>query len=369
MSRLYLNIRPNDIQSLIKHFVKKTGVECRHSSKDKADYLDEHILSSRLTPPVAIGAQLDILLRVMCRWAVINYPWTSDVGEIFDIIKEKLSSKNSFVCSAEDLEKVLSIQYDQTSKRSRGSSYVIYEDLKRHVQSVWENIYVPIFQELQNPSTKWLTMFIYPTAYLTQQCPLLFEEQFKSFTEEIEFCLAVKKEQWNSRAKTHLDKGLLQYLVESMKGKSFDEGIRFIVNRSNLWRVIGVFLSFYFKIFPTLVNTANTVLLCYFLTYQCFYGNVMDYRMPSDIRHDMADLCSSYQEHYDSFVRAELKLLIENEDLVKECGIYFGIYEPPVEENEVTNKNNKRRGLIPDEDDEVVVTEPQEETADFKRLV
>lgn len=355
MSTLFMEVFPQDLIASIEYFTKKTGVECRAAGAAKAEYLDEHIVSSKHTPPVGIGVQWDQLLRVMCRWAIMYNPWCDDIDVIFDIIKEKLSKPGIELCSAQAVESVMKLYYPPSKRKTSGSTYVIFEDLRRHVQSTWEVIYVPLFMEIKNPSDKWLAMFVYPTAHLAATLPVLFEEEHNNIIRTLESQLSVTKEQWLNQIQSDLGEGLIATLVNAVAGRDIKAGIKTFVCTGSKWRVVGILLSFYFKLYPTVINTNNTVLLCYFLTYEFLYSSGKDWKFPSDLRHRISNLFECYEDHYEEFIIAEHQCLVKNESIILEFGKYLGIYAPPAVAKEKVNVKTKgRRGLQDTEEDVVL---------------
>jgi hypothetical protein len=338
MNTVTLRVRPSDIQSLIAQYTEKTGVECRACSAEKAFYLDSHVCTKVGEKEIPVGVQFEMLLRVLCRWVVYFRPQVTTVEKAFEVVRFQLCSLEFSLCTVDQFHAILHMKYDGGNRK--GGGFVIKNDLAKHLQSCWELIYLPLYLEMKNPSFKWLGKFMFPNNYLAATLPMIFEAQYRSLMEDIERLLPITAKDWASNNVRSNNRGILSMLMSERSGTSVDAAtLTDLISDGTLWRVVGILLSFYFKIYPVLIPTKNNLFFCYLCTFEFLYSD-QSWTSPGELRHRMGELFDQCQRQFKSLLFSEHEILCENEEFIRDLGVAFSLYTPPVKDAEKEEEVN-----------------------------
>ena len=130
--------------------------------------------------------------------------------------------------------------------------------------------------------------------------------------------------------------GILSTLLSECSGKGADAAaiVAELISDETLWRVVGILLSFYFKIFPVVMPTKNNLFLCYLCTFEFVYSD-HSWTSPGELRHRMGELFQQCQKQLKTLLFSEHEILSENADVINQVGVAFGLYKPPVQKKEI----------------------------------
>jgi hypothetical protein len=122
-------------------------------------------------------------------------------------------------------------------------------------------------------------------------------------------------------------------LLSELPGRSIDAAVTLndLIFDETLWRVVGILLSFYFKIYPVVMPTKNNLFLCYLSTFEFLYSD-HSWTSPGELRHRMEELFQKCQKQFKTLLFSEHEILCENEDLINQIGVAFALYKPPVKD-------------------------------------
>ena len=151
--------------------------------------------------------------------------------------------------------------------------------------------------------------------------------------------------------------GILSMLLSECFGKSIHAAVTDLTSDETVWRVVGILLSFYFRIYPVVMPTKNNLFFCYLCTFEFLYSD-HSWTSPSELRHRIGELFQKCQKPLKTLLFAEHEILCDNADLIHELGVAFALYKPPVvdeenqEEGTFEGFDEAPKLIVPSEDDE-----------------
>jgi hypothetical protein len=80
-------------------------------------YLDSHVFGwSGSGQKEPVGVKLEVLLRIMIRWAVMYHPHLSTTTEVTAQVRKVLCMSTSTLCTPEDFDNFINLPYSDTRR-------------------------------------------------------------------------------------------------------------------------------------------------------------------------------------------------------------------------------------------------------------